>query len=467
MTVSILPAPRLEDVAARLRQAVSPLALVLVPACAQLLIAFFFSSTPSPHLSALPPPAALFDSKSLPPGSPDRSWASPTPATSRSSQEHHHVELLPRGLDAMRAPAPVMRTRYVQTATFQGKLAQASWPSWRAPPSRALREVSGQVRDAAWYKFLSIFDSAVKQGRRVTTSSVMQTARGALHQGSGPCPSDSQPTWLCIAPASHAASVALTIPTPRLQSPTSRRKLRLRYDTLPIVSKPSRWTWDGALRISFTLGYVTLGYTKHYIEASGYIGACHYEVSGHYTPLQQHYVVRPALRNQAGYYRHYGTTAKSGFADGVKKSQGMIMGNSGSGPHGAEQNLPTSDHDLPILRLDEDDDPCLSERPETPNLSHPSSNVWTQTSPAATSPHPFTEKKRGEIEPRRENDLNNNSKFQTQAPLNAIKREGENAMRVNPGISLHLPATGGIGGEGLCCRPYLWLKAFYLEIGVL
>ncbi|KAJ6535278.1 hypothetical protein DFH09DRAFT_1404713 [Mycena vulgaris] len=36
--------------------------------------------------------------------------------------------------------------------------------------------------------------------------------------------------------------------------------------------------------------------------------------------------------------------------------------------------------------------------------------------------------------------------------------KGENAMRANPGISLHLPTTGGIGGEGLCCRPYLrWI----------
>ncbi|KAJ6467613.1 hypothetical protein DFH09DRAFT_1111799 [Mycena vulgaris] len=48
-----------------------------------------------------------------------------------------------------------------------------------------------------------------------------------------------------------------------------------------------------------------------------------------------------------------------------------------------------------------------------------------------------------------------------------IPPEGENAMRAKPGISLHLPTTGGIGGEGLCCRPYLRLKAFYLEIGVL
>ncbi|KAJ6517567.1 hypothetical protein DFH09DRAFT_1195245 [Mycena vulgaris] len=70
---------------------------------------------------------------------------------------------------------------------------------------------------------------------------------------------------------------------------------------------------------------------------------------------------------------------------GFLAAQGMIMGNFGSGPRGSEQDLPTSDHDLPILRLDEDDDPSLSESPETPNLSHPSSDVRTQTSPAATS----------------------------------------------------------------------------------
>ncbi|KAJ6550971.1 hypothetical protein DFH09DRAFT_1086282 [Mycena vulgaris] len=66
----------------------------------------------------------------------------------------------PRGLDSVHAPAPAMRTRYVQSATFPGKSVQASWPSWRAPPSGALRE------------------------HRVTTSSVTQAARGVLRQGS-------------------------------------------------------------------------------------------------------------------------------------------------------------------------------------------------------------------------------------------------------------------------------------------
>ncbi|KAJ6592076.1 hypothetical protein DFH09DRAFT_1073148 [Mycena vulgaris] len=319
MTVPRLPVLRLEDVAARLRRAVSPLALVLVPARAQPLIAFFLSSTPPPHLSALPPPAALFDSKSLPPGSLGRSRASSTPATSRSSRERQHVEL-----PASEVSTPCARRRP---------------RCWRAPPSGALREVSGQVRDATWYNFFSIFDSAAKQGRRVTTSSVTQTARGALHQGSGPCPSDSQPTWLCIAPASHAASVALTIPTPRPQSPTSRRKLRLRYDARPILSKPSRWTWDGALRI-FYIDLNILSFVKfNVIDAEiARITLC----IGLGDPLPpEYYVESPPLRsqrllhtttqryaalhNQAGYYRHYGTTGKSGFADEVDREP-MVVG---------------------------------------------------------------------------------------------------------------------------------------------
>jgi hypothetical protein len=43
-------------------------------------------------------------------------------------------------------------------------------------------------------------------------------------------------------------------------------------------------------------------------------------------------------------------------------AQGMIKGHSGSGPRG-------SDHELPILRLEEDNTPSSSESPPTPTLS--------------------------------------------------------------------------------------------------
>ncbi|KAJ7707435.1 hypothetical protein B0H17DRAFT_1032691 [Mycena rosella] len=47
---------------------------------------------------------------------------------------------------------------------------------------------------------------------------------------------------------------------------------------------------------------------------------------------------------------------------GFLAAQGMIKGHSGSGPRG-------SDHDLPVLRLEEDNTPSSSESPPTPTLS--------------------------------------------------------------------------------------------------
>ncbi|KAJ6602783.1 hypothetical protein DFH09DRAFT_1301786 [Mycena vulgaris] len=241
MTAPILPAPPLEDVVAWLRRAVSPLALVLAPrpvapsglhpaARAQLLITFFLSSTPPPHLSALPPPAALFDSNSLPPGSPGRSRASSTPVTSRSLRERHHAEL----------PAPECYVPRQIGAGLVALLARTTKRSAARGVLRVLEHAGSMATDVIC--------------RKTGTSRhyIFRDANGTRRSPPGQRPMP-EPTWLCIAPASRAVSVALTIPTPRPQPPTSRREPRLRYDAHPIVSKRSQWTWGGALRISFTL----------------------------------------------------------------------------------------------------------------------------------------------------------------------------------------------------------------------